>query len=125
MIKKITVTGIHTEVSDDLRKYVERKIGRLDRYLPVHARKSVHVEAKLKEHKIKAHVECTAEVIIFLPKETITSKETTVNLFAAIDVTEEKLKNQIKRYKSKHGPGQIHQRVLARIKRRAFKFKEQ
>jgi len=122
MIKKITIDGIHTEVSDELKKYVYRKIGRLDRYIPLHARKSVHVDIKLKERKIKAHTECMAEVIMHLPKEIITSKETTVNLFAAIDVVEEKLKNQIKKYKSKHGTGRIHQRVLARIKRRTPKL---
>ena len=64
-----------------------------------------------------------AEVILHLPKEIITSKETTVNLYAAIDVTEEKIKNQIKKYKSKHGAGRIHQRVLARIKRRSAKLR--
>src|SRR5690606_15438790 len=122
MIKKITVTGLQTEVTDDMRRYIGRKIGHLDRYLPIHARKSVHAEVKLKERKIKAHTECTAEVILFLPKENLTSKETTVNLFAAIDVIEEKLKNQIKKYKSKHGPGKIHQRVLARIKRQSARF---
>ncbi len=122
MINNITINGLHTEVTDELKKYINKKIGKLDRYLPVHARKSVQVDVKLKERKIKAHTECMAEVIMRLPKETITSKETTVNLFAAIDVSEEKLKNQIKKYKAKHGPGRIHQRVLARLKRRSPKL---
>ncbi|MCA9344539.1 ribosome-associated translation inhibitor RaiA [Candidatus Saccharibacteria bacterium] len=123
MIKKIVINGVHTEVSEDLKKYIYKKIGKLDKYLPLHARKSAHVEVKLKEKKIKAHTDCMAEVILHLPKEIITSKETTVNLYAAIDVTEEKIKNQIKKYKSKHGAGRIHQRVLARIKRRSAKLR--
>jgi ribosomal subunit interface protein len=82
-----------------------------------HSRESVHAEVKLKERKIKQRIECTCEVIVHLPKETITIKETTVNMFAAIDVVEEKLKNQLKKYKQKHGRGRLHHRVLARFKR--------
>src|SRR5690606_21407853 len=103
MIKKLEISGIHTEVSDDLAKYVHKKIGRLDQYMPRHARESAHVEVKLKERKIKARVECTCEVILHLPKEAFTTKETTVNLFAAVDVVEQKLKNHIKKYKQTHG----------------------
>ncbi len=117
MIKKLEVNGVHTEVTDDLRKYITRKIGKLDQYMPAHSKESAHVEVKLKEQKIKARVECTCEVILHLPQETITVKETTVNMFAAIDVVEEKLKNQIKKYKQTHGTGRLHQRILSKFKR--------
>ncbi len=117
MINKLEINGIHTEVTDDLAKYVKKKIGKLDQYLPSFAKESAHAEVKLKEQKIKARVQCTCEAILYLPKETLNVKETTVNMFAAIDVVEEKLKNQVKKYKQTHGKGQIHQRVLARLKR--------
>lgn len=117
MIKKLEISGIHTEVSDDLIKYVTKKIGRLDQYMPASARQSAHLEVKLKEQKIKQRVECTCEVILHLPQETFTTKETTINLFAAVDVVEEKLKNHIKKYKQTHGRGKLHRRILARIKR--------
>ncbi|RTK94424.1 ribosome-associated translation inhibitor RaiA [Candidatus Saccharibacteria bacterium] len=117
MIQKLEVQGIHTEISADLQKYVEKKIGQLDKYMPRYARESAHVEVKLKEKKIKNRVECSCEVILHLPKETFTIKETTVNLFAAVDVVEQKLKNHIKKYKQTHGTGRLHQRVLARFKR--------
>ena len=45
------------------------------------------------------------------------TKETTVNMFAAIDVVEQKLKNQVKKYKQKNGTGRLHHRILARLKR--------
>ncbi len=32
---QLTITGKNLEVTDWLREYVEKKIGRLDRYLPV------------------------------------------------------------------------------------------
>ena len=117
MIKKIEIAGIHTEVTEDLHKYIVKKISKLDQYLPTSARESAHAEVKLKEQTVKSRVECTCEVILYLPKATITTKETTVNMFAAIDVVEEKLKNQIKKYKQKHASGQIRHRILARLKR--------
>lgn len=117
MIEKIEINGIHTEVTDDIQKYVAKKIGKLDQYMPKSARPSAHAEVKLKEQKIKQRVQCTCEVILHVPNDTITVKETTLNLYAAIDVVEEKLKNQIKRYKQTHGRGALHRRILARIKR--------
>ena len=117
MIEKLEINGIHTEINDDLKKYVNKKIGKLDQYMSPHSRESAHAEVKLKEQKIKARVECTCEVILHLPKETMTIKESTVNMFAAIDVVEEKLKNKLKKYKQKHGKGKLHQRVISRFKR--------
>lgn len=117
MIQQIDISGIHTEVTADLQKYIQKKIGKLDQYMSLHARKSAHVEVKLKEQKSKKRVSCTCEVILHLPKETITTKETTLNMFAAVDVVEAKLKNQLAKYKQKHGTGRLHQRILARVKR--------
>lgn len=117
MIQKIDISGIRTEVSDDLQKYIQKKIGKLDKYMPPHARQSAHAEVKLKEQKSKQRVSCTCEVILYLPKEVIAIEETTVNMFAAVDVVEEKLKNQLQKYKQKHGAGRLHHRILARMKR--------
>jgi putative sigma-54 modulation protein len=117
MIKKFEVVGIHMDVGDDLKKYTRRKIGGLEKYIPRHALKSVHVEVKLKEEKVKALNERTCEVIIHLPQDIITVSETTVNIFAAVDIAEEKLKHQLKRYKDKHGDPRLHQRLIARLKR--------
>lgn len=117
MIKKIEINGIHSDVTPELKKYIKKKIGKLDQYMPVHARDSAHAEVKLKEQKIKTRNECTCEIILHLPKETIITQETTMNMFAAVDVVEEKLKNRIKKYKQKHGSGRLHHRILARLKR--------
>lgn len=117
MIKKLEIDGIHVEVDSDLKKYIRKKIGKLDQYLPSHSRESAHAEVKLQERKIKSRVECKCEVILHLPHETLVVKETTVNMYAAVDVVEEKLKNQIKKYKQKHGKGRLRTRVLARLKR--------
>jgi len=123
MIKKIEIAGIHTEADKEISKYVTKKIAKLDVYLPKHARKSAHVEVKLEESKLKTRKQCTAEVTLFIPGEVITAKETTVNMYAAIDIVEEKLKTQIRRYKSlssstKNGRGAQVRAFLGKIVRK-------
>lgn len=117
MINRLEVNGVHTKADKKLHDYVTKKIGKLDRYLSRHARESVHVEVFLKEAKSKTKKEYTCEVVIHLPKSIVTVKETTMNVFAAIDIVEAKLKNQLKKYKETHNPLKLHRRALAQLKR--------
>ncbi len=117
MIKKLEINGVHMVVNDDLKKYVIKKISRLDRYMPRHARDSAHAEVFLKEAKIKAKKQCTCEVVLHLPGENITTKETTMNIFAAVDIVEAKLKNQLRKYKETHSSLRIHRRILSKLRR--------
>lgn len=118
MIAKMEVSGVHMDVDEDLQKYVAKKIGRMDKYIPKRARPSAHLEVQLKESKAKDKNQCTCEVILHLPQDTITIKETTLNMYAAIDIVETKLKNQIKRYKDKHARARVPRRLLTKIRSR-------
>ena len=84
------------------------------------ARKSVHVEVKLKEGKVKAKEERTCEVIMRLPNEVFTVSETTINMFAAVDIVEEKLKKLLHKYKEMHASPKLRQRLMARLKRQSL-----
>jgi ribosome hibernation promoting factor len=117
MIQKLEISGVHTNVDERLRKYVTKKIGHLDHYLSRHCRASAHAEVKLKESKSKDKNRYACEVIVRLPHETLRAEESTVNLYAAIDIIEEKLKHQLKKYKSTHSSPKLHRRVIARLKR--------
>ncbi len=117
MIQKLEVNGVHTVLTDDLKKYITKKIGRLDRYMPRHARESAHAEIFVKEIMIKAKKECICEVVLKLPGNTLMTKESTINMFAAVDIVEAKLKNQLRKYKDSHNAHRIHRRVLLRLKR--------
>jgi ribosome hibernation promoting factor len=118
MIKRLDIDGVHMDVGADLKKYVEKKIGRLDRFIPKASRQSAHAEVKLKEGRAKDKNERTCEVIMRLPKETITISETTINIYAAVDIAETKLRNQLKKYKELHASPRLHQRMLSKFKHR-------
>lgn len=117
MIGKMEISGIHADVDSELHKYVTKKIGKLDQYISRHARESAHAVVKLKEAKLKTRKVATCEVILHLPKETLTTKESTGNMFAAVDIVEAKLKNQLKKYKDKH-EGTRLRRVAKRFRRK-------
>jgi ribosomal subunit interface protein len=119
MIKNIDIAAVHTELTPDLKKYILKKIGRLDRFLPRQARESAHAEVLLKESKKKTKKEYTCEVVLKLPKETITVSQSTFNAFAAVDITEDTLKNRLKKYKETHSSLAMHRRVLARLRRQS------
>ena len=117
MIKKLEIHGVHMHVDPKLFAYTSKKIGKLDKYVSKHTRESIHAEVILKEDKVKNKKNNTCEVILHLPGENITTKESTINMYAAIDIVEAKLKNLLKKYKDTHGSLRIHRRVIARLKR--------
>jgi ribosomal subunit interface protein len=114
MVQKLEIAGEHYVVDENLRKYITRKIGRLDKYLSKHSRQSAHLEVRLKEEKNSGKKQCVANVTLHLPHETINIKESTLNMYAAIDIVQAKLKQQIQRYKDQHSNGKLHRRLFAR-----------
>ena len=124
MIQKLEINGVHTVLTEDLKKYITAKIGKLDRYMPAHARESAHAEVFIKEKMIKAKKECHCEVILHLPGENIRVAEGTINMFAAVDIVEHTLRNQIKKYKERHTSLKLHRRVIAKFRRQPVRVVE-
>lgn len=118
MLQKFEVQGVHTEIGDSLQKYVNRKIGGLDRYLSKHDRVSAHGEVILRESKSKSTDHCSCEAILHLPNQTLVAKERAMNMFASVDIVEAKMKQQIKKYKEKHENGKMHRHIFARLRGR-------
>lgn len=114
---KLEITGVHYKVDKKLHTYITKKMDKLEKYIPKHARESAHAEVFLKEVKIKTKKENVCEVVLRLPKENITTKESTINMFAAVDIVETKLRNQLKKYKTQHGSPQFHHRLIGKLRR--------
>lgn len=117
MIQPIEITGVKYELDETTKKYVIKKIGRLDRYLPKHARKSATAEVKLKEVNRAYGNKYEAEVIIHVPDKTLTAKDSTVNMLAAVDIVEAKIVSQLRKYKDTNVAHIGRRGVLSRFKR--------
>jgi ribosomal subunit interface protein len=102
MIARIDTAGINVELGDDIKKYITKKIGRLDKYISKHARQSTRAEVKLRETNNRLGNKYECEVILHLPESQIQAKESTLNMFAAVDIVEAKLRNQLIKYKEAH-----------------------
>ena len=117
MIAHIDITGVNFTPNEAVKKYVRKKIGRLDRYLPRHGRKSVTAEVKLREVNRAHGNKYEAEFIFHVPDKTLKAQDSTVNMFAAIDIVEAKMANQLHRYKDALIPHVGRRKLMARFKR--------
>ena len=123
MLKKFEIHAVHAVIDDNLRKYVTKKIGRLDKYMSRASRASAHLEVYLKEATVKDKSQSTCEVNLHLPHETINVKESTINMYAAVDIVEAKLRQQLRKYKDLHHGGKMHRRLFARFSRQKAQAK--
>ncbi len=117
MIHITEITGIKYEVDEATRKYVIRKIGGLERYLPRHARKSASADVKLKQIDKSHGNKYEVEVILNVPDKILTAKDTAGNILATVDIVEAKLAGQLRRYKIETIPHLGRGRILSRFKR--------
>jgi len=114
MIATIDISGVKYEPDETTKKYVMKKIGRLDRYLPKHARKSASAEVKLKQVNRDHGNKYEAEVILTVPDKVLLATDSTVNMLAAVDIVEAKLVAQLRKYKDMTT---VQRGVLSRFKR--------
>lgn len=119
MIAKFELNGVHMDIDANLQKYATKKLGNLDKYLPRHHRDAAHAVVELKQAvKAKEQKKYTCDVTLHLPQETLHAAETTMNMFAAVDIVETKLKLQIKKYKDSHGNAKLSRHLTARFRRK-------
>ena len=116
MLSKFEVNAVHTSLDPSLKRYVNKKIGGLDKYLSRNIRASAHCEVHLKELNDRNN-KYACEITLHLPGQTIVIKESAINMFAAIDIAEAKLKLQLKKYKDTHTSGKTNRRLMGRFRR--------
>ena len=95
----LTITGKNLEINDTIRKYVEKKIGRLDRYLPYIS--DGRVELTVAEGARAAEDRQIAQVTLRTKKVILRAEEASSDIFASIDAVFEKMQRQVDRYKGK------------------------
>lgn len=116
---QLIIKGKNMEVSEALKKYVQKKIGKLDRYLPTidEARVELSVEqAKSNQDRQVVQVTLRSNSTI------LRAEERSSDMLAAIDAVRDKLQRQIKRYKER--PMRIRERARAAAAQAAEQVEE-
>ena len=115
----IDITGVRYQIDEVTKKYVTKKVGRLQRFLPRHARKSAKAEVVLKEVNRANGNKYECDVVITVPGKKIAAKDSTMNMLAAVDIVEAKLTTQLKKYHDEHSfQGGRTQRLIRSFKER-------
>jgi len=100
---KIQVKGRHVVVTDALREHAEEKLSRLHRYLQErHIDEVTRVELELWVEKNRSIANSqVAEATIFTRGPVIRARESSHDMYAAIDLVTEKLERQAKKYRDR------------------------
>lgn len=105
MIEKIEVNGNGYKVEDSLKKYAEKRLGKLDRYLPRNAKKDIVTKMIVTEIGKNKGEKFEISVAMDIPGgKVIAAKDECTNVFAGVDLVEAKLTGQIRRYKLESQP---------------------
>lgn len=90
---KVQVRGRNMEVTGALKDYVEKRLGKLDKYLDNLGDAQVTLTVEKDSHRI--------EVTIPINGMILRGEETTGDMYASTDMVVEKLEKQIERYKGR------------------------
>ncbi|RYG74398.1 ribosome-associated translation inhibitor RaiA [Lentibacillus lipolyticus] len=92
---KYNIRGENIQVTKAIQEYVEKKIGKLERYFDTPPTSDVHVN--LSVYNDEQRIEVTIPMTNLL----LRAEEQHVDLYAAIDLVVDKLERQIRKYKTK------------------------
>ena len=90
---RMIISGKNIDVTETLRSAVERKLGKLDRYFSADTEVFVTLSVEKDRQKI--------EVTIPVKGNIIRSEQTSSDMYVSIDLVEEIIERQLKKYKNK------------------------
>jgi putative sigma-54 modulation protein len=103
MTATVVVNGRNIGVSDNVREYAEKKMSKLDHYLPEIT--EVRVDIAVERTAKAADDRQVVQVTIPLKRTLLRSEEHSGDVMTSIDAALDKLQRQIERYKTKHRRG--------------------
>ena len=92
-IMRITITGRNIEITDGIREAVEERLAKLDKYF----NSDVDVQVTLSVEKDRKKIEVT----IPMKGTIIRSEQVSNDMYVSIDLVEEVIERQLKKYKTK------------------------
>ncbi len=110
---EIVVRGRNVSVTERVQEYVEKKVGKLERYLPIID--EARMELSQEETRSAQH-RMTAQLTVRSRGKVLRAEERDQDLFAAIDLVAEKMQRQITRFKDRlYGRGQTRGGETVRV----------
>ena len=95
---QLTIQGKNLEITDWIRQYVEKKVARLDRYLP----NIIEARVDLSTHKTRSAQDSqVAQITVRTDRTILRAEERSHDIFASIDTVVDKMYRQIDRYKGR------------------------
>ena len=105
MIEKIEIIGNNFKVEEPFKKYTEKRLGKLDRYLPRGSKKDIVAKVIVVEIGKNKGEKYEISVAMEIPGgKVIAARDECTNVFAGVDLVEAKLTGQIRRYKLETQP---------------------
>ncbi|WP_019243073.1 MULTISPECIES: ribosome hibernation-promoting factor, HPF/YfiA family [Bacillus] len=90
------IRGENIEVTPALREYVEKKVGKLERYFNNTPNANAYVNLKVYNDKT-----CKVEITVPMTNLVLRAEERNTDMYAAIDMITDKLERQIRKHKTK------------------------
>jgi putative sigma-54 modulation protein len=113
---KCELTARNFEIDDKLKDYVNEKLGGLEKYVPRQARDGAVCAVILADDPNgREDNRFVCEAIVTVAGDQLVSREGTVNIYAAVDIVEAKMKSQLGKYKEKHMLEPRRSRMLSRL----------
>lgn len=99
---QIQLTGRKYEIDEDLKKYVQKKLGSLDKYLPRGQNNQGMSVEIFRDPSGKEDNRYRVVAVLRVQGPDLVAETATINPHSAIDIVEQKLKTQIRKYKEKN-----------------------
>ncbi|WP_225743300.1 ribosome hibernation-promoting factor, HPF/YfiA family [Marinilactibacillus sp. Marseille-P9653] len=93
---RYNVRGENIEVTQAIRDYVEKKVGKIEKYFKDVPEANAHVNLKTYSDKT-----AKVEVTVPLPYIVLRAEETSPDLYGSVDLVVSKLERQMRKYKTK------------------------
>lgn len=113
MPSELTIQSHNLEVTDRINDYIEKKAGKLEKYLP--AIEDTRVELTLEKSARSASDRQIAQITVRGKNLLLRSEERADDIFAAFDAAMSKLQRQIDRFKGKRYRGRGDGRSAAEV----------
>ncbi|MDO4271714.1 MAG: ribosome-associated translation inhibitor RaiA [Candidatus Saccharibacteria bacterium] len=114
----VEISGTNYKLNEHKQAYIEKKCRKLVNHMSNRSKDSAFVSVKITKIDPKAGNEFQCDATLTLPDKKLVAGEAAPDLMTAIDIVENKLQGQIRKYKTeRRNDGVNRGGIVARLKR--------